>query len=266
MCAEPASRRSPCRQQQYLPYRSQTVATFAVSSVCQVAVGAELAQLLRVELPVHSVHVASRQPGRLAGIPNMLRWVLCPRMATFAALVAVGRSAPRVETWVAQSPPGLEVPAVSAKFVASFSAPRPAALPSEFNHSTLGNPSAVLPATLVALLTTSPPPFWPRPVPLPLPPPSPNPCARAPHCPNPHQHPTRPKRNFKPRWAPPEPFPPLQGHCAAAGAAGGGDGRDAAHLLLRHPQGGSLDPWSSPPASSPASCLFRAAYQSGTAP
>ncbi|KAL4459188.1 hypothetical protein ABPG75_014053 [Micractinium tetrahymenae] len=38
----------------------------------QVAVGAELARLLRVELPADSVHVASRQPGRFSGIPNML--------------------------------------------------------------------------------------------------------------------------------------------------------------------------------------------------
>lgn len=51
--------------------------SLALPSMCQVAVGAELAQLLRVELPAHSVHAASRQPGRLSGIPNMLRWVGC---------------------------------------------------------------------------------------------------------------------------------------------------------------------------------------------
>ena len=58
-------------------WRVQRTATLGGISVERagrgVVLGAELAQLLRVELPARDVHVAARQPGRLADLPTCLR-------------------------------------------------------------------------------------------------------------------------------------------------------------------------------------------------
>lgn len=51
-----------------------TSTTYALAwlPALQVALGSELAQLLRVELPARDVHLVARRPGCLADVPNQL--------------------------------------------------------------------------------------------------------------------------------------------------------------------------------------------------
>lgn len=62
------------RRRQWRAERTAFLGGVSTARTAQgVAVGSELAQLLRVELPARDAHVAARQPGRLSDLPTCLR-------------------------------------------------------------------------------------------------------------------------------------------------------------------------------------------------